>query len=141
MDISPLSISVIDVSQGYYGFSAYPRWPILEAPWIHKMGPYGSKCALHVDLFIFTTKTVMAVQRKSDGGPNHKFFESQETIAQFDSVKSWLQRNCKKVCSALLGTSSPHVFTTRKPVSASDDLVEKQNNRFDRFSLFKLLFI
>ncbi|KAK2174317.1 hypothetical protein NP493_811g01012 [Ridgeia piscesae] len=42
----------------------------------------------------------MAVQRKKDGGPNIKFFESQETIAQFDSVKSWLQRNCKKYIQA-----------------------------------------
>ena len=39
----------------------------------------------------------MAVQRKKDGSPNVRFFESTETIAQFDSVKTWLQKNCKKV--------------------------------------------
>lgn len=39
----------------------------------------------------------MAVQRKKDGGPNVKFWESTETIAQFDTVKTWLQKNFKKV--------------------------------------------
>ena len=39
----------------------------------------------------------MAVQRKKDGGPNLKYFESLDTIAQFDSVKTWLQKNYKKV--------------------------------------------
>ena len=42
-------------------------------------------------------KNKMAVQRKKDGSPNVRFYESTETIAQFDSVKSWLQKNCKKV--------------------------------------------
>jgi len=39
----------------------------------------------------------MAVQRKKDGGPNIKFYESLDTIAQFDGVKTWLQKNAKKV--------------------------------------------
>ena len=39
----------------------------------------------------------MAAQRKKDGGPNIKFFESPETVAQFDSVRTWLQKNYKKV--------------------------------------------
>lgn len=39
----------------------------------------------------------MAVQRKKDGIPNIKFYESVETIAQFDSVRTWLHKNCKKV--------------------------------------------
>ena len=38
-----------------------------------------------------------AVQRKKDGGPNVKFYESPETVAQFDPVKSWLQKHFKKV--------------------------------------------
>ncbi|XP_060553884.1 SWI/SNF complex subunit SMARCC2-like isoform X2 [Ruditapes philippinarum] len=42
----------------------------------------------------------MAVQRKKDGVPNAKFFESVETIAQFDSVRTWLHKNCKKYTQA-----------------------------------------
>lgn len=33
---------------------------------------------------------------KKDGGPNVKFFEASETLLQFDTIKSWLQKNCKK---------------------------------------------
>lgn len=36
------------------------------------------------------------IQRKKDGGPSVKYFESIETVAQMDSVKSWLQKNYKK---------------------------------------------
>merc|ERR1711894_728106 len=42
----------------------------------------------------------MAAQRKKDGGPNIKFFEAVETIAQFDSVRTWLHKNCKKYTQA-----------------------------------------
>ena len=49
----------------------------------------------------------MAVQRKKDGGPNLKYFESLDTIAQFDSVKTWLQKNYKKV--TLLVVINGHV--------------------------------
>merc|ERR1711936_1156980 len=42
----------------------------------------------------------MALQRKKDGSPNSKFFESVETIAQFDPVRSWLLKNCKKYVAA-----------------------------------------
>lgn len=38
--------------------------------------------------------------RKKDGGPNVKFYESPETIAQFDTVRQWLQKNCKKYIQA-----------------------------------------
>ena len=38
----------------------------------------------------------MAV-RKKDGGADFKFFESADIVSQLDNVKSWLQRNCKKV--------------------------------------------
>ena len=34
--------------------------------------------------------------RKKDGGPNHKFFESSETVAQFETIRIWLTKNCKK---------------------------------------------
>lgn len=43
----------------------------------------------------------MTCYRKKDGGPNVKFYESPETIAQFDTVRQWLQKNCKKVISLL----------------------------------------
>lgn len=39
---------------------------------------------------------MLALGPKKDGGPNAKFYESPETISLFDSVKSWLQKNCKK---------------------------------------------
>jgi SWI/SNF related-matrix-associated actin-dependent regulator of chromatin subfamily C len=52
---------------------------------------------------------MMSLAPKKDGGPNTKFFESPETVSLFDAIKSWLQKNCKKVrlssqaiCRALL---------------------------------------
>jgi hypothetical protein len=42
---------------------------------------------------------MMSLAPKKDGGPNTKFFESPETISLFDAIKSWLQKNCKKVSS------------------------------------------
>lgn len=39
----------------------------------------------------------VTIYRKKDGGPNVKFYESPETIQQFDTVRQWLQKNCKKV--------------------------------------------
>ncbi|XP_015907833.2 SWI/SNF complex subunit SMARCC2 isoform X1 [Parasteatoda tepidariorum] len=42
----------------------------------------------------------MTCYRKKDGGPNVKFYESPETIAQFDTVRQWLQKNCKKYIQA-----------------------------------------
>ncbi|KAG8190562.1 hypothetical protein JTE90_014041 [Oedothorax gibbosus] len=42
----------------------------------------------------------MAVYRKKDGGPNTKFYESPDTISQFDAVRQWLQKNCKKYIQA-----------------------------------------
>ncbi len=51
----------------------------------------------------------MAVQRKKDGSPNVKFFEASETIAQFDAVRQWLQKNSKKVHFNLIITFKPSV--------------------------------
>ena len=39
----------------------------------------------------------MALHKKKDGSPNVKYFEAAETISLYDSVKQWLQKNCKKV--------------------------------------------
>lgn len=40
---------------------------------------------------------MLALGPKKDGGPNTKFFESQEILTQLDAVKQWLLKNCKKV--------------------------------------------
>ena len=34
---------------------------------------------------------------KKDGLPNIKFYESAETISQFEPVKNWITKHCKKV--------------------------------------------
>ncbi|KAG8041210.1 hypothetical protein G9C98_002198 [Cotesia typhae] len=39
---------------------------------------------------------MLTLQPKKDGGPNAKFFESAEVLAQLDGVKQWLLKNCKK---------------------------------------------
>ncbi|XP_060824576.1 SWI/SNF complex subunit SMARCC2 isoform X1 [Bombus pascuorum] len=39
---------------------------------------------------------MLALGPKKDGGPNTKFFESQEILTQLDGVKQWLLKNCKK---------------------------------------------
>uniref|UniRef100_A0A915JD80 SWI/SNF complex subunit SMARCC2 n=1 Tax=Romanomermis culicivorax TaxID=13658 RepID=A0A915JD80_ROMCU len=36
------------------------------------------------------------IQRKSDGLPNYRFFETPETLSLLDSIKSWLTKNHKK---------------------------------------------
>ncbi|RVE44408.1 hypothetical protein evm_010938 [Chilo suppressalis] len=33
---------------------------------------------------------------KKDGGPNVEYFQSSESLAQFDQIRVWLQKNCKK---------------------------------------------
>lgn len=35
---------------------------------------------------------------KKDGGPNVEFFQSPESMQGFETVRQWLQKNCKKVC-------------------------------------------
>ncbi|XP_067951707.1 SWI/SNF complex subunit SMARCC2-like isoform X2 [Watersipora subatra] len=42
----------------------------------------------------------MALIKKFDGAPNQRFFECPETVSHFDSVRSWLTRNCKKYIQA-----------------------------------------
>lgn len=39
----------------------------------------------------------MAFGPKKDGSPNADFFQATETLQQFDAVRVWLQKNCKKV--------------------------------------------
>ena len=39
----------------------------------------------------------MAAALKKDGFPNVKFYECVDTISQFEPVKNWIIKNCKKV--------------------------------------------
>ncbi|KAI5740617.1 hypothetical protein M8J76_005574 [Diaphorina citri] len=39
---------------------------------------------------------MMSAQPKKDGSPNKQFFESSETVALFEGVRTWLLKNCKK---------------------------------------------
>lgn len=36
---------------------------------------------------------------KKDGGPNIEFFQSPESMQGFETIRLWLQKNCKKVSS------------------------------------------
>ncbi|XP_069172418.1 SWI/SNF complex subunit SMARCC2 isoform X2 [Procambarus clarkii] len=38
----------------------------------------------------------MAINPRKDGGPNVKYYESTETVSQFEHVKTWLMKNAKK---------------------------------------------
>lgn len=44
---------------------------------------------------------MMTLEPKKNGGPNIKFFESPETISLLEGVKTWLQKNYKKVIKLL----------------------------------------
>lgn len=35
--------------------------------------------------------------RKRNGAPDAKYWDTNETVAKFDSVRQWLLKNCKKV--------------------------------------------
>lgn len=35
---------------------------------------------------------------KKDGSPNIEFFNSAESLQGFETIRLWLQKNCKKVC-------------------------------------------
>lgn len=50
---------------------------------------------------VYIHRKMLAFGPKKDGGPNVKFFESPETLALFDGIKNWLQKNCKKVRETL----------------------------------------
>lgn len=38
-----------------------------------------------------------AIGPKKDGGPNSEYFQTTESLTQFDLIRVWLQKNCKKV--------------------------------------------
>ncbi|XP_054712292.1 LOW QUALITY PROTEIN: SWI/SNF complex subunit SMARCC2-like [Uloborus diversus] len=67
----------------------------------------------------------MTCYRKKDGGPNVKFYESPDTIAQFDNVRQWLQKNCKKYIQA----DPP---TAKGLASLVNQLIQFQEDAFGR---------
>lgn len=44
----------------------------------------------------------MAINPRKDGGPNVKYYESSETVSQFENVRTWLMKNAKKVSGSEL---------------------------------------
>lgn len=46
--------------------------------------------------------------KKKDNGLNLKFFESSETLQLFDTIRLWIQKNCKKVCFSNFINASIH---------------------------------
>lgn len=40
---------------------------------------------------------------KKDGGPNIEFFQSSESLHGFETIRLWLQKNCKKVTKMVAG--------------------------------------
>lgn len=42
----------------------------------------------------------MSIQARTEGGPNLKFYESAEALQQFEFVKHWLVKQCKKYTQA-----------------------------------------
>lgn len=40
---------------------------------------------------------MIALGPKKDGGPNIEFFQSPESMQGFETIRLWLQKNCKKV--------------------------------------------
>ncbi|KAL8618460.1 hypothetical protein ACOMHN_049877 [Nucella lapillus] len=69
----------------------------------------------------------MALHKKKDGGPNVKFYESVETIAQFDTVRTWLYKNCKKVTQADPPTNKGLANLTIQLLHFQEETFGKQN--------------
>ncbi|XP_070174621.1 SWI/SNF complex subunit SMARCC2-like isoform X2 [Littorina saxatilis] len=69
----------------------------------------------------------MAFHRKKDGVPNSKFYESVETIAQFDTVRTWLYKNCKKVTQTDPPTNKGLAHLTIQLLHFQEETFGKQN--------------
>ncbi|XP_071943281.1 SWI/SNF complex subunit SMARCC2-like isoform X2 [Antedon mediterranea] len=59
--------------------------------------------------------------RKKDGGADFKYFEASESISQFDSVKTWLQRNCKKYIQAEPPTNKSLAYLVGQLIQFQED--------------------
>uniref|UniRef100_A0A8C8EZ18 SWI/SNF related, matrix associated, actin dependent regulator of chromatin, subfamily c, member 2 n=1 Tax=Oncorhynchus tshawytscha TaxID=74940 RepID=A0A8C8EZ18_ONCTS len=71
---------------------------IFTAPTVAVMGPPTAVSSFHHQVAVIL-QTKMAV-RKKDGGPNVKYFETSDTVSQFDNVRVWLGKNYKKYIQA-----------------------------------------
>ncbi len=55
--------------------------------------------------------------RKKNGAPDAKYYDTNEMVAKFDTVRQWLLKNCKKVSYLLdCETIFQLVHTTVHPV-------------------------
>ncbi|XP_050405747.1 SWI/SNF complex subunit SMARCC2 [Patella vulgata] len=68
-----------------------------------------------------------SLQKKKDGSPNNKFFESVETIAQFDSVRTWLHKNGRKYTQADPPTNKGLASLTVQLLQFQEETFGKQN--------------
>lgn len=93
---------------------------------------------------------MLSLGPKKDGGPNAKFFESPEVLAQLDGVKQWLLKNCKKVCSSMrtwtrrrknsskfLRTRFDTIFRFRRTCSRCRDYFDDRCRRRNEFQEFR----
>uniref|UniRef100_A0A8C7QNQ5 SWI/SNF related BAF chromatin remodeling complex subunit C2 n=1 Tax=Oncorhynchus mykiss TaxID=8022 RepID=A0A8C7QNQ5_ONCMY len=71
---------------------------IFTATTVAVMGPPTAVSSFHHQVAVIL-QTKMAV-RKKDGGPNVKYFETSDTVSQFDNVRVWLGKNYKKYIQA-----------------------------------------
>ncbi|XP_014665929.1 PREDICTED: SWI/SNF complex subunit SMARCC2-like [Priapulus caudatus] len=68
----------------------------------------------------------MVIIRKKDGSPNIKFFESVETTSQFDVIRNWLLKNCKKYVQTDPPTNKSLVNLVIQLVQFQEDAFGKQ---------------
>lgn len=68
---------------------------------------------------------MMSAQPKKDGSPNKQFFESADTVALFEGVRTWLLKNCKKYVQ----TDPP---TNKNLASLLVQLIQFQEDNFGK---------
>ncbi|KAI9579393.1 hypothetical protein GQX74_004865, partial [Glossina fuscipes] len=54
---------------------------------------YGNFCK---NLSLISCSKMNTLGPKEDGGPNVEFFNSPESLQGFETIRLWLQKNCKK---------------------------------------------
>ena len=75
----------------------------------------------------------MNIVRKKDGGPNHKFFESSETVNQFETIRVWLTKNCKKHIQADPPTNKSLAVLVDQLIQFQEDNFGKGVNVYFRY--------
>ena len=76
----------------------------------------------------------MNIVRKKDGGPNHKFFESSETVNQFETIRVWLTKNCKKHIQADPPTNKSLAVLVDQLIQFQEDNFGKGVNVYFRYT-------